>query len=214
MLALLIAFLLPANARAQSLEDGFTEAAVKNHYKIYINRTQSVVRIFKLDDKGNESELVKTFVCSCGREGHTTPKDTYYTEERYEWRLMVDASYARYCVRIGGKLMFHSVPYLSENNDDLETEEYNKLGGVASLGCVRLSVADAKWIYYNIPEGTQVVLYSDDEDPTPLYKPQSLKLPAGSPFSSWDPTDDDPDNPWLTEEHQRMLANYNLYYGL
>ncbi len=66
---------------------------------------------------------------------------------------MVDNTYAQYAVRIQGQIMLHSVPYTSPESDALEYWEYNKLGNVASLGCVRFQVADIKWIYDNCPEG-------------------------------------------------------------
>ncbi len=72
-------------------------------------------------------------------------------------------------------------------------EEYNKLGQTASAGCVRLTVADTKWIYDNCPSGTVVVIYSSP-DPGPLGKPEAQQIPLDC---GWDPTDPDPDNPWL-----------------
>ena len=65
------------------------------------------------------------------------------------------------------------------------TEEYNKLGTTCSHGCIRLCVADAKWIYDNCALGTKVELY-DSPDPGPLGKPALKLLPAGQ---TWDPTD-------------------------
>lgn len=40
------------------------------------------------------------------------------------------------------------------------------------MGCVRLTVEDAKWIAENCPEGTTVEIY-DGEDPGPLGKPEA-----------------------------------------
>ena len=68
---------------------------------------------------------------------------------------------------------------------------YNQLGTTASAGCVRLTVADAKWIYDNCEIGTLIEIYEED-DPGPLGKPEAIKLPEGS---GWDPTDPDPENP-------------------
>ena len=64
------------------------------------------------------------------------------------------------------------------------------------MGCVRLTVEDAKWIYDNCPSGTYVEIY-DSEDPGPLGKPEALKLDADSPNKGWDPTDPDERNPWI-----------------
>ena len=40
------------------------------------------------------------------------------------------------------------------------------------MGCVRLTVEDAKWIADNCPSGTTVEIYEDD-DPEPLGKPEA-----------------------------------------
>lgn len=140
---------------------------------------------------------VKAMVCSCGRQGHATPRGTFRTSRYYEWRLMVDNTYGRYAVGFNGKILFHSVPYLETSPDSLEWEEYNKLGENASLGCVRLSVEDAKWIYDHCKVGTTVIVYSDSEEILPLGKPEAVTIPEDSPCRGWDPTDYDINNPWF-----------------
>jgi hypothetical protein len=69
------------------------------------------------------------------------------------------------------------------------------LGSTASHGCVRLNVADAKWIYDNCKSGTKVTIY-DSSDPGPLGKPSTIKISSSSPYRGWDPTDPDSSNPW------------------
>ena len=56
---------------------------------------------------------------------------------------------------IGSQYLFHSVP-TNYNFGEYIPSEGMKLGKPASHGCVRLSVADAKWFYDNIPDGTSV----------------------------------------------------------
>jgi peptidoglycan hydrolase-like protein with peptidoglycan-binding domain len=43
----------------------------------------------------------------------------------------------------------------------MKVSSYNKLGQRASHGCVRLTVADAKWIYDNVPAGVVVSIVED-----------------------------------------------------
>ena len=50
-------------------------------------------------------------------------------------------------------------PITSAQRDTLCTDKYNKLGQQASMGCVRLTVEDAKWIAENCAEGTTVEIY-------------------------------------------------------
>ena len=100
----------------------------------------------------------------------------------------------QYCTQITGNYLFHSSPYNSPNKNDLSYRLYNQLGTVCSHGCVRLTVADAKWIYDNCPLGTTVSIYNASSLPVP--KPSAPWLDISSPNRGWDPTDPDPANPW------------------
>lgn len=165
-------------------------------YTIYVNRVLNCITIMQQEKDGTLTP-VKAMVCSCGREGLETPEGTFKTSDYYEWRQMVDDSYGRYAVRFNKGILFHSVPYIDASPDTLEWEEYNKLGENASLGCVRLSTEDAKWIYDNCKKGTTVIVYSDSENAGTLGKPTSIKIPVDSPFREWDPTDINVNNPWF-----------------
>ena len=83
-----------------------------------------------------------------------------------------------------------------DGDNTLESEEFNKLGEEASLGCVRLAVADAKWIYDNCAIGTQVHIYDSDKE-EPLGKPDPIRIKDTDVH--WDPTDDNEDNPYNKE---------------
>ena len=169
-------------------------------YIIYVNKALNCITIRRQNEDGSLT-AVKAMVCSCGREGHSTPEGSFKTSDYYEWCLMVDNTYGRYAVRFNKKILFHSVPYLSASPDTLEWEEYNKLGESASLGCVRLSVEDAKWIYDNCKCGTTVVVYSDSEEQLELGKPTAIRIPEDSSCRNWDPTDIDRNNPWLADTY-------------
>lgn len=168
----------------------------KTAYKIMVNRAANCVTVYEKDADGEFSVPVKAFVCSCGREGHETPLGTFNTSNYYQWRLMVDGSYGHYAVRFNKGIMFHSIPYYTRNAGNMEWEQFNLLGEAASLGCVRLTCADAKWIYDNCKAGTEVVVYDDAENPGPLGKPSEVKLTAENPMRKWDPTDTNSKNPW------------------
>ncbi len=170
-------------------------AKVQDNYKIYVNRAASCVTVVTTDEQGNETP-VKAMACSCGRAGHETPTGTFKTSNYYEWCLMVDGTYGKYAVRFNKSILFHSVPYIKKSPDTLEWDQYNLLGEPASLGCVRLCVADVKWIYDNCKKGTEVVVYDDAENPGPLGKPETTDIDAESPYRGWDPTDPDVRNPW------------------
>ncbi|MBR2274648.1 MAG: L,D-transpeptidase, partial [Lachnospiraceae bacterium] len=166
------------------------------NFVIYVNRALDCVTVKLVNADGTET-AVKSMVCSTGRAGHTTPLGTFKTSDYYDWRLMVDGTYGRYAVRFNRGIMFHSVPYFTRNEANLEYDQYNLLGQKASLGCVRLCVADAKWIYDFCKRGTKVVVYDDLTSPGELGKPTSIPIDPTSINRGWDPTDVNPLNPWL-----------------
>jgi len=110
-----------------------------------------------------------------------------------------DGNYYRYASYIGEDFMFQSAPYKSESADSLIAEEYNKIGTPSTSKNIRLSVADAKWIYDNCDEGTMVriVNASNTSLYSPLGVPESMKLTESSKSLKYDPTDTDKGNPYL-----------------
>ncbi|MBQ6752205.1 MAG: L,D-transpeptidase [Clostridia bacterium] len=179
--------------------------AASHRYCVGVNRQMHTVTVYGKDDSNNYTKPVIAFACSCGKPGHETPAGTFFagantrTDWKYTWLTMVDSSYGQYTTQITGAIWFHSVCYTQNGNKGtLEYEEYNKLGGPASLGCVRLCVRDAKWVYENVSDrGTLVFIY-DSSVPGPLGKPEAPRVDVNSPNRGWDPTDPDPANPWKT----------------
>lgn len=167
-------------------------------YLIRVNRAANCVTVYGIDESGFYSIPVKAMVCSTGKTVGDTPVGNGSITDKYTFHPMVDGTYGQYAVRfMSGGILFHSVPYYTQNKDDLETEQFNLLGDAASLGCVRLCVRDALWIYENCPEGTDVIVYDDAANPGPLGKPEMIKIPINSQYAGWDPTDPDSQNPWL-----------------
>lgn len=164
-------------------------------YYIKINRMQNCITVYTLDENGEYTIPYKAMVCSTGLY-NATPSGTYQISTKYRWRELYGGVYGQYATRIHGAILFHSVPYYTKSNDNLCTDKYNKLGQQASMGCVRLTTEDAKWIADNCPSGTSVEIY-DDEDPGPLGKPEAVKIDADDVNRGWDPTDPDENNPWL-----------------
>lgn len=164
-------------------------------YMINVNRLQNVITIYEKDEAGEFTVPVKAMTCSCGL-GEKTELGSFKTTNYYKWRPLFGNVFGQYAVRFNDSILFHSVPYFKQNRGTLEYEEYNKLGEKASLGCVRLSVADAKWIHDNCDKSTVVNVYDSEED-EPLGKPDTIKISLDSEYKDWDPTDDNKNNPWL-----------------
>ena len=184
-----------------------TKKKLRPEYQIMVNRAANCVTVYEKDADGAFTIPVRAFVCSCGREGHETPLGTFKTSNYYKWRLMVDGTYGHYAVRFNRGIMFHSIPYYTPNEGNLEWDQFNLLGEPASLGCVRLTCADAKWIYDNCKAGTKVIVYDDAENPGPLGKPEEIKVAAENPMHKWDPTDTSANNPWNTLRPSLYLTN-------
>ena len=174
-------------------ENKISSAADK--YYIKVNYGAQVVTVYTKDSNGKYTKPVKAMVCSTGR--YTPTSGTYRTLGKDNWWPLMGDVYGQYSTWICGDILFHSVPYLeSGNKSSLEWWAYDQLGQRVSMGCVRLTVADAKWIYYNCPVGTQVEFYSSS-NPGPLGKPTTRKISdAPNYVKGWDPTDPDSKNPW------------------
>ena len=167
-------------------------------YYVEVNRRQNVVIVYSKDQAGNYTNIAKVFVASTGAPGSETPLGTFTAKDRYETLRLVGNVWGHYTLRINGSIFFHSVPYFTKGApwNNLEYEEYNKLGDKASAGCVRLAAIDAKWIYDNIGYGTTIKIYDSDTLPAGVTKPSAIKIDISSPNRGWDPTDPDPSNPW------------------
>ena len=172
----------------------------KNHpYAIAVNTAQNVVTVYKRDSRtGKYTVPYKAFICSTGKQGGTRSGTWYTSEKCGHWHALVGNVQGQWATRIHDSILFHSVPYYKADPSTLETEEYNKLGTVASAGCVRMTVADVKWIYDNCPLGTCVTIYNDGSVKEPLGKPsfRRITVTSSDPRYSWDPTDPDARNPW------------------
>ena len=164
-------------------------------YCIKVNKTKNVVTVYALDDEGYYRKPVKAMVCSVGETGNT-PNGTFSLGDRAQWLPLEGDVYGQYATRITGSILFHSVPYFTQDKGNLEIEEYNKLGSSVSAGCVRLSVIDAKWIYDNCSENTYVEIFESDYE-GPMGKPVAAVISSGGSAGNWDPTDPDRENPYM-----------------
>ncbi len=164
-------------------------------YSIDILRNENVVVVYGKDSGGSYTMPVKVFVCSTGS---ATPRGNYSLGWKTPWRALFGGVWGQYTCHITGNILFHSVPYYSRSKGNLETAEYNKLGTKASMGCIRLAVKDAKWIYDFCPVGSPIHIYDVSE--LPVEKPTPIHIDPSDPRAGWDPTDPDPNNPWHTND--------------
>ena len=164
----------------------------KMPYYIKVNRKENCVTAYTYDQNGEYTVPVRSMICSCGADNGTITGEfsIYY---KADWNPLFGNVYGKYVSGFSGDYLFHSVPFYSAESDTLEVDEYNHLGESVSMGCVRMAVADTKWVYDNCDVGTEVVVY-DDDNPGPLGRPESMNITDES--NGWDPTDDDESNPY------------------
>lgn len=179
-------------------------------YLIKVNRRMSTVTVYAKDSNGKYTKPIKAMLCS---PGYDTPLGTFRTPAKYRWHVLMGDVWGQYCTRIHGGILFHSVWYYEKNPATLSNRQYNNLGQIVSHGCVRLNVADSKWIYDNCALGTTVVIY-DSSNPGPLGKPKGLKVSEASKMG-WDPTDVwSPGNPYAKKNPVINGAkDINVNYG-
>ena len=161
-----------------------------SRFLLRVNRAENCITVYARDEDGEYTIPYKAIVCSTGR-NNRTPLGTFHLQERYRWRNMLGGVWSQYATRVYRGVMMHSVPYYTKNQGNLEVHQYNRLGEQASAGCIRMSTADAMWVYYFCPPGTQVEVYEDAEDPGPLGKPEPIRIEDGAKHWGWDPTDPD-----------------------
>jgi lipoprotein-anchoring transpeptidase ErfK/SrfK len=105
----------------------------------------------------NNDALIRSMTCSSGA-GASTPLGTYKIGSRGTW--FYSSKYkqgGKYWVGfIGGKFLFHSVPF--DKNKNMIRSEAEKLGTPASHGCIRLSIDDSHWFYDTVPRGARVII--------------------------------------------------------
>ena len=184
-----------------------SEAKAASTYKIKVNKQCCTVTVYKYDTEKQKYKALKAFVCS---PGYATPVGTFGLGEKMRWHTLDGPTYGQYCTRITGSILFHSVWYYEAKKDTQSYVQYNKLGTLASHGCVRLTVGDAKWIYDNVPSGTPVTIYNS-KTPGPLGKPAAIKVKG---YQGWDPTDPDPSNPYLKKNPKiKGIQNKEIKFG-
>lgn len=133
-------------------------------YYVEVDVVNQLIKIFGLDENREHTKLEKVFWCSTGTPGYPSrPGDYVLTGRRSRWAHFPNwgGGTAAWWLRIDREIAFHSIIYA---NYDLKRPNMNsvrKLGSVASHGCIRLTLADAKWMYDNIGAGTLVRIYDN-----------------------------------------------------
>lgn len=206
-----------------------------NKFYIEINRAASAVTIFMYNKETKKYDIpVKTCSVSVGADTWTnagtsglnpdssyTPLGTYSictngTSVKYSMKPMHEPDgkilYARWTSHIVGNVYFHSIAVPKDSHYALSPYTYNRLGSPASAGCIRMTVADAKWIYDYASTGSIVkVVKGNAKKPGPLGKAPTIKVQGGI---NYDPTDPGvPDSRKKKDYKAKRISGYMTKSG-
>ncbi|MBR4164055.1 MAG: L,D-transpeptidase family protein [Solobacterium sp.] len=164
-------------------------------YYLKVNRALNTMTVYAKDYQGNPVIPIKAIRVSTAIEPSNTPLGVSQIGKKYRWYYYKeDECWLQYVSFFAnGVRMIHSIAYWEDDPSTLIEGEYHKLGGVASHGCIRMTVINAKWVYDNCLGGTKIEVYDNWGNPGPLGKPEVPDIWDGT---GWDPTDPDPGNPY------------------
>lgn len=186
-------------------------------YRIIVDLTWQLVMVYSKDPETGEYTVpVRYMLCSTGssRVGGETRTGVFNmkpTKVRFG-KFASSPESAQYWSLIFSKTYFHSTLYNKRRDlTSVQKQSYESLGSKASHGCIRLTVPDARWIYYNICYDTEVEIRtgSKDDDATRAIREQMHLAPwkdggnitvAGTPYTdNWtiDEIQTDPQYPYV-----------------
>ena len=139
------------------LKDGYPDP---DTYYIIVDIEWQVVMVYKkgADGKPDLNQPVRYMICSTGdpQVGSETARGVFEIKKpRVRFGQFLSGETAQYWTLIRSRTYFHSVLYKKDKDiSSYDVECYNNLGSKASHACIRLTVPDARWIFYNIGYGT------------------------------------------------------------
>lgn len=161
-------------------------------YFFEVDVRNQVVKVWKYNrDTKDYTDLDRAFICSTGSTSYPSPLGTFTLSGRRS--IMCEfpkwgGGHARWWTQITEDIAFHSVLYSQWDDDStMKVSSFKGLGKRGSHGCIRLTVADAKWIYENERKGMKVWIHEDAaDDPELRYKvkPGELNPKNNQPYTT------------------------------
>ena len=156
-------------------------------FEVDVNNQAVKVWRYNRETKGY-TDLDRAFICATGTTKYPSPLGTFTLSGRKSPHCKFPTwggGEARWWTKITEEIAFHSVLYGDSGDDStLKVASFNGLGKRGSHGCIRMTVADAKWIYQHAEKGMQVWIHEDGaDDPELKYmvKPGALNTKTMMP---------------------------------
>lgn len=163
-------------------------------YTFEVDINNQVVKVWKYNQETKAyTDLDRTFLCATGTKNYPTPLGTFVlTGRTARWCEFPTwgGGKAQYWTRIDDSIAFHSVLYSDYDSMTLKASSLTGLGKRGSHGCIRLTVADAKWIFDHVHKGMTVYIHEDGEsDPELKYaiRPGELNRSNMLPYTTPEP---------------------------
>lgn len=193
------------NSNKLMVEQNKANGKKLNLYSLHVNAKTGCITAYTYNSSEYYYLPVRSMVCSVAKDSSVyeseNPLETifYQVGAKEEWQKEDDGKYYRYNTVIkheGTEFKFSSCAYEKESSSTLITEDYNKLGTAFTGGEIRLAAEDAKWIYDNCDEGTQIRIVGEGAKDE-LKRPNPIRISENAKYKNWDPTDPDKKNPYL-----------------
>ncbi len=164
-------------------------------YFFEVDVRNQVVKVWKYNrETGDYTDLDRAFICSTGSTSYPSPIGTFTLSGRRSNMCVFPkwgGGQARWWTQITDDIAFHSVLYGQWDDDStMKVSSFKGLGKRGSHGCIRLTVADAYWIFKNERAGMKVWIHEDAaDDPELRYKvkPGELNPKNNQPYATPEP---------------------------
>lgn len=191
-------------------------------YAVEVDVTNQLIKVFGLDEQGTHTNLEKIFWASTGTERFPSAVGEHVlTGRRARWAEFPTwgGGKARWWLRINSEIAFHSIIYNSNSLDSVNMNSVRRLGSRASHGCIRLTVADAKWMYDNVGKGTVVTIREDlppDPELKAAHKPGEFSkktwLHSATPAPTQEPYYDGSRPPAFTRTLKNGMSGEDVFW--
>lgn len=160
----------------------------KSEYYMVVYTKSQTIMVYQKDKRGGYTVKFKSIKCSTGDLDATPTKEGVYRIEKKErWTKTDDGTYVQFGCLIAQDdgYFISSVPYKEKKASTMINTEYDKIGEACSKGNIQMCVRDARWVYVNMPVGTQLSVVNQEG-------PDVKNIPSrktGAKYSGWDPSD-------------------------